>query len=377
MKIRTEHFTTLLFITVILLAGCSGNEQQTLPEHADPFNQAAHGPVLANSREALKAPIVEPSFERLIEQFKKDVAENKGDPELLQRKRKAIAKPDILWEGIGFEVPPTLKYNEIPRPPGYNPTSDKIVFQSPSERGQPIRGVYDPFKHDLELYPFAGKVIYTTKEQETRMDTLYQEWRYAIDANPEAKAEAGMDYYRGLSQILYEGIDTLTAAKHLSQEGDFNRRIGIEYSERAMREDPNSVEAMRLWVKCHPEEEKIAAYQKLLSKFPNAAFAHKDIAYYHFRDENFESALHHMLKATQLDSRIAKTHELLAQCYFKLGKWEQAVAAYQGMDYFVDDPWVWKLDSDLDIAKDEIRKKRRGYSLIEERSIIREGGLDR
>ncbi len=144
MKIRIEILTTLLLTTVTLLAGCSGCGQKTAPEHADPYNQAEHGPVAANSRKPVKLTIVEPSFERLIEQFKADVTENKGDPEMLKRKRKAIANPDILWDGIGFEVPPTLNFDEIPRPPGYNPTRDEIVIRSPFERGKPIRGVYHP-----------------------------------------------------------------------------------------------------------------------------------------------------------------------------------------------------------------------------------------
>ncbi len=369
MKFRIDTLTTGLMLTVILLAGYSGCDVETVPEHADPYNQAEHGPVAANSRKPVKLTIVEPSFERLIEQFKADVTENKGDPEMLKRKRKAIANPDILWDGIGFEVPPTLNSDEIPRLPGYNPTRDKIKVRSYSEKGKPIRGVYD---HDKEVYPFAGKVIYITKEQKERKDAARQNWH---NANPNSRAD--VDYYREQYVITFEGIDTLTAAKYLSQFNDpdhpSTKIIGIEYAERAMREHPNSVEAMRIWVKCHPEDQKIEAYQQLLSKFPNDAFAHELIAWhYYYEKDDPEAALVHMQKSCQLDSRIAKTNDLLAICYFTLGEWEKAVAAYQGMDYFFQPSplRIYKLDSELDIAKDKIRKQRKGYSLIE---LIQEG----
>ncbi len=366
MKFRIEILTTLLLTTVTLLAGCSGCGQKTAPEHADPYNQAEHGPVAANSRKPVKLTIVEPSFERLIEQFKADVTENKGDPEMLKRKRKAIANPDILWDGIGFEVPPTLNFDEIPRLPGYNPTRDKIKVRSYSEKGKPIHGVYD---HDKEVYPFAGKVIYKTKDQEERLDAVRQNWRHL---NP--NSDADINYYRKRAVIVYERVDTLTAAKHLSQMNSPNKKaIGVEYAERAIRENPNSVEAMRIWVKCHPEDQKIEAYQQLLSKFPNDAFAHELIAWhYYYEKDDPEAALVHMQKSCQLDSRIAKTNDLLAICYFTLGEWEKAVAAYQGMDYFFQPSplRIYKLDSELDIAKDKIRKQRKGYSLIE---LIQEG----
>jgi tetratricopeptide (TPR) repeat protein len=359
MKIRIEILTTLLLTTVTLLAGCSGCGQKTAPEHADPYNQAEHGPVAANSRKPVKLTIVEPSFERLIEQFKADVTENKGDPEMLKRKRKAIANPDILWDGIGFEVPPTLNFDEIPRLPGYNPTRDKIKIRSYSEKGKPIRGVYD---HDKEVYPFAGKVLYTTKDQEERLDAVRQNWR---NSNPNSDPD-DTNYYRKRAPIVYEGIDTLIAAKHLSQAfSPAKKALGVEYAERAIRENPNSVEAMRIWVKCHPEDQKIEAYQQLLSKFPNDAFAHEQIAGYYYREEDTVSALDHMLKACQLDSRIAKTNDLLAKCYFKLSEWEKAVAAYQGMDYFVSPNFLFESPDKITKAKDEVHKQRKGYSVIE------------
>ena len=63
-----------------------------------------------------------------------------------------------------------------------------------------------------------------------------------------------------------------------------------------------------------PKDKQIEAYKQLLKKFPNAAFAHADIARQYFYDQNDAAiALHHIQIACQLDSRIAKENSLLAK----------------------------------------------------------------
>lgn len=350
MILRMETLTTLLLFLVILLAGCSGCGQKTAKEFADPYNQSAFGPVPANSRMPASElpPFEEPSFERLIEQFKIDVAENKGDPEMLKRKKEAIANPDLLWDAPLFKVPLTIAPADFRERPEYKQTGPGRVLVLTTLG-----------REASDLRDFSGKVFYTTKEQEERMDALWKNW----------KGDQGLAYYRKRAAIMYEGIDTINVAKHLSRIGGGDRAlIGIEYAERAMLADPNSVEAMRVWAECHPYEQgqRLEAYQALLLKFPHAAFAHEKIAweYYHIQKDP-EAALIHMEKAVHLDSRIAKKNELLWKCYFDLGKWEQAVAAYQGMDYFVSEFVSMYPDPRLLIAQDEIRKQRKGYSLRE------------
>ena len=95
MKLRTTYFKTLLLIAVILLDGCSGCGQKTALKGIEPQedynNQSKYGPVAANTREPVELPpFPEPSFERLIEQFKADVAANRGNPEVLKRKKKLL-----------------------------------------------------------------------------------------------------------------------------------------------------------------------------------------------------------------------------------------------------------------------------------------------
>ncbi len=357
MKFRIDTLTTGLMLTVILLAGYSGCDVETVPEHADPYNQAAYGPVPANSRKPVKLPpFQEPSFERLIEQFKADVAENRGYPESIERKKEVIANPDLLWKP-DFAVPIKALYD--PALIGTNPFKDKIKILPYDQKGKPIwddvRGypgaIFVDYPVDKNKAPFTGKIFYMTKGQEERMDAL-------PTTLPEDVRE------RKRLEILFEGIDTLTAAKYLMSSSLTRETFGLEYAVRAMRENPNSVEAMRVWVKCHPYDpydERIEAYKQLLAKFPNAAFAHEDIAWYYYIKNKYALALEHIQKACQLDSRIAKKNSLLAKCYAKLGKWENSVAAYQGLSWIQRLPYSNSLDG-IEKAQDKVYEQRKGYS---------------
>ena len=335
MKLRIENLATLFLITVILFSGCSGCEQETALKGVEPqddYNeQSKYGPVAANTRKQVELlPFPEPSFERLIEQFKADVAANRGNPEVLKRKKEVIADPDFLWI---IQVP--MSTSSDPELRKVNIFDDKIRILSHDQKGKPILDkVYDTSGFPTgEVIEFTGKVIYTTKDQEERISDLWRKHAGAI---------ADVDHYRKLYAILFEDINTFTAAKYLADLGpDIAQSIGLEYAERAMREHPDSVEAMFIWTQCHPREQRLAAYRQLLSKFPNAAFAHENIAYYYYHDEDDPAiALAHIQRACQLDSRIAKKSPLLALCYKKLGEWEKSVAAYQGLSHIssLDEP---------------------------------------
>ncbi len=361
MKLRIENFTTLLMVAVILLSGCSGCEQKTALKGIEPqddYNeQSKYGPVAANTRKQVELPpFPEPSFERLIEQFKADVAANRGNPEVLKRKKEAIADPDLLWQPH-FRVP--VSDSSDPELRGADPFDDKIRILSHDQKGKPIRDkVYDTSGFPTgEVIEFTGKVIYTTKDQEERISDL---WR------KQARVLADVDHYRKLYAFLFEDINTFTAAKYLADLGsDIAQSIGLEYAERAMREHPDSVEAMFIWTQCHPPEQRLAAYRQLLSKFPNAAFAHENIAYYYYYDEDDPViALAHIQRACQLDSRIAKKNPLLALCYKKLGEWEKAVAAFQGLSWIPFDE-----TQTLRGAQDQIYKQHHDHSFYDLRHL--------
>ena len=331
MKLRITYFKILLLIAVILLDGCSGCAQKTALKGVEPQddynNQSQYGPVAANSREPTQLPpFPEPSFERLIEQFKADVTENKGNPEVLKRKKEAIANPDLLWEPY-FKVPVSDILDPDIQPDNY--FDDKIAFRNHDQKGQPFRSsvlLRSDYK-SIEV-DFTGTVFYTTKDQEERMDALKQN-RLNTDVN--------FYYYIKYYEILFEGINNFTAAKYLrGGRSDNISPIGAEYAERAMIDHPDSAEVMFIWTECLPDNAKhrIPAYQRVLNKFPNAAFAHEKLAFYYYHEGDEDLAFRHIQKACQLDSRIAKKNPLLAMCYYKRSECEKSVAAFQGL------PWI-------------------------------------
>ena len=327
MKLRIENLATLFLITVILFSGCSGCEQETALKGVEPqddYNeQSKYGPVAANTRKQVELPpFPEPSFERLIEQFKADVKANRGDPEVLARKKQAIENPDLLWTP-GFCIP--NQNDQDPRfAPGGNPFGRDIMILPEDQKGKPIFATFGD-GGDTQ-YEFKGKVFYTTKEQEKIMVAISHTYDLSIE-----------ERIRKSYEITLEGINTFTAAKYLSKEtASVAQTIGLEYAERAMREHPNSVEAMSIWAGCvpwEPIEDKRDAYEKLLAKFPNDAKAHSTLGYIYHRELNSpELAILHYQKAIQLDSRheSGKKNEL-ASCYETLGEWEKAVAVYQSI----------------------------------------------
>ena len=309
MLFRIETLTTVFLTVIILLSGCAGCAQKNALKGIEPtkdYNeQSKYGPVAANTRKQAKLkPFLEPSFENLIEQFKADVAANRGNPGALERKRKAIANPNILdW-------------------PFFVSAGDYKKGEQPLSK----------------LYRYETITIKTTAEQEKRLDALRSE-------------DLPSDVHkRKRNEIYFGGVDSLTAAKYFMTRGSRNASTyGVEYAEHAMRENPNSVEAIHVWARCSSntkdKEKGIAVFRKMLSKFPNAAAAHIGLAQNLFYQalkvqrefgagshiNLVEEALHHTQTAIQLDSRIPRYNYLLARCYFELGEWEKTLIVYHGM----------------------------------------------
>ena len=330
-----ERFVLLFIVSVILLAGCTGCEEARMMQQVigiepvdDYRDQSQFGSVKANSREPVELPpFPEPTFAALIEKFKADVAANRGDPEVLSRKKQVIDNPESLWN-YGTWGPPIvvpITYDADTRVPSSNPSKpDDVMFESISKKGEPIVVWEDALGEPL--YYFIGQVFYITEEQQERIDAIPKTLPY--------------DQRRRLRYaIMFEGINSFTAAKYLYSQGLGNNApaICLEYAERAIREYPDSVKAMEIWVRCHPSNDRLPVYKEMLAKFPNYARGHGLIAlYYLTTDVNEpELAIEHMQKAMLLDSRIEGV--ALGEAYFKMGEWEKAIAVYQGvseMTYF-------------------------------------------
>ncbi len=290
----------------------------------------------------------------LIEQFKADVTENKGNPEVLKRKKEAIANPDLLWKPY-FKVPVSDILDPDIQPDNY--FDDKIAFRNHDQKGQPFRSsvlLRSDYK-SIEV-DFTGTVFYTVKDQEERMDALKQN---------RLNTDVDFYYYIKYYEILFEGINNFTAAKYLRGGRSENiSPIGAEYAERAMIDHPDSAEVMFIWTECLPDNAKhrIPAYQRVLNKFPNAAFAHEKLAFYFYHEGDEDLAFRHIQIACQLDSRIAKKNPLLAMCYYKQGEWEKSVAAFQGLSWIrTSIPGLSEIEEAFISAQQQIYKQHHGF----------------
>ncbi len=321
----------LLFFGSLLLfviKGCNNEAGKSIINEIHPYISEAD----LNSTEPIAVPpFPEPSLEGLVAQLKAELgltdAEIAADAELIakereldivnymdsrrgsearqaaweQRKRLAVAKPELLWTP-GFVLPPALDVMEL---------------------------------RDISLYNYdtkQGEDFTITSEQRQRMSNLRNQAQRGEISDEEYSREAG--------KIRVENLDPLTAAKYFltySSVGSIKAELGIEYAERAINENPNSFEAHHVWALCNREyyfqtdnEKTIEGFRNLVNRFPNSSIALQELCLI-TRFTHPEEALDAVQRAIQLDDRIERNNELLAHCYHKLGEYEKALAVYQGM----------------------------------------------
>lgn len=205
-KIRIEHFTTLLAITVILLAGYSGCAQKNKPQ-----------PSIDAPRQFSKTPDSEKSSD--------------GSP---------IVDPilDVVLERIEL-------------PPDFNPYYGKSYWGLTENNQKPPGEYYvDP------LFWIPGWAIrtehYPNGDRESFLmlpsyDEKYSRYKEQWDAH---KKEFGTltrdDHYRILAEVYTEGLSNLHAAKYL---GKIRNPYAIEFAQKAHEENPDDFHT--LWVLAH------------------------------------------------------------------------------------------------------------------------------
>ncbi len=336
--ILKEIFTNRVFIFTligcVLVIGCLKVIDQITEEVVVADTQAEFGPVSGNSREPYEHPVfTEPSLEGLVAELKVGLGVQDGDvnveevaaantlytlnysdsrlpPEEVQaawieRKKLVIANPELLWTP-GFTLPP-------------------YVLHPNDHTGYPLGMLFD---YDVEY----GVDFTLTDEQLARQRELRD------------KAQKGditiEEYSRKSLEITVEGLDPLTAAKYFLNKGStgsIELELGREYAERAFSVNPDSVEALHVWVLCHPLEGQEIGFHRMLNEFPNSAIAHSGLAGLLCYDlSRPEEGLIHIQKAIQLDSRIPRYNYLLAECYGRSGDYEKALAVYQGVPIIED-----------------------------------------
>ena len=347
-NIITNRVVIITVIGCLLIIGCLKVIDQLAEDKEVPDTQAEFGPIAGNSRELYTyPPFAEPSLERLVAELKVELGVQDADinveevaaantlytlnytdsrlpPEEViaawtERKKLVIANPELLWTP-GFTLPPYV----IPR-------TGTIRWGVGYQLG------------DLYDYEFRYGIDFTnTEEQLERI--------YALRDQSQKGDISIAEYRRKNNEITVEGLDLLTAAKYFLNNGSIGSvelELGREYAERAFSENPDSVEALHIWVLCHDTQEQWeAGFRRMLDEFPNSALAHSGLAGVLCQHlSRPEEGLLHIQKAIQLDSRIPRYNYLLAECYREAGEHEKALAVYQGMsiieshvlhDYFVE-----------------------------------------
>jgi hypothetical protein len=345
-KIITNRVFIFTLIGCLLIIGCLRVIDQLTEDKEVTDTQAEFGPIAGNSHVPYTyPPFAEPSLERLVAELKVELGVQDADinveevaaantlytlnyidsrlpPEEViaawtERKKLVIANPELLWTP-GFTLPPYV----LPDPP-------------PWKRGYQVGTLYD--------YEFRYGVDFTVSdEQLERIYALRDQAQKGEIPSEEARRKRG--------KILVERLDLLSAAKYFLNNGGVGTvelELGREYAERAFSENPDSVEALHIWVLCHDTQEQWeAGFRRMLDEFPNSALAHSGLAGVLCRRlSRPEEGLLHIQKAIQLDSRIPRYNYLLAECYREAGEYEKALAVYQGMsiieshvlhDYFVE-----------------------------------------
>ena len=337
MKVDLKNIITnrVVIITVIgclLVIGCLQVIDQLVDEKSDTDPQAEFGPIAGNSSEPYTyPPFAEPSLERLVAELKVELGVQDADinveevaaantlytlnytdsrlpPEEVaaawtERKKLVIANPELLWTP-GFTLPPYV----LPDPP-------------PWKRGYQVGTLYD--------YEFRYGIDFTVSDEQL-------ERIYALRDQAQKGEISQEEYRRKNREIKVEGLDPLSAAKYFLNNGSVGSvelELGREYAERAFNENPDSVEALHVWVLCHDTlEERETGFRRMLDEFPNSAIAHSSLAgVLCKRLSRPEEGLLHIQKAIQLDSRIPPYNYILAHCYKEAGEYEKALAVYQGM----------------------------------------------
>ena len=348
-NIITNRVVIITVIGCLLIIGCLKVIDQITEDKEVTDTQAEFGPIAGNSHVPYTyPPFAEPSLEKLVAELKVELGVQDADinveevaaantlytlnymdsrlpPEEViaawtERKKLVIANPELLWTP-GFTLPPYV----IP----------------PGDVRKWGRGAH--FGGQLYDYEFRYGVDFTnTEEQLERIYAVRDQAQKGEIPSEEARRKRG--------KILVERLDLLSAAKYFLNNGGVGTvelELGREYAERAFSENPDSVEALHIWVLCHDTQEQWeTGFRRMLDEFPNSAIAHSGLAGVLCRRlSRPEEGLLHIQKAIQLDSRIPRYNYLLAECYREAGEHEKALAVYQGMsiieshvlhDYFVE-----------------------------------------
>ncbi|MCZ6679621.1 MAG: tetratricopeptide repeat protein [Candidatus Poribacteria bacterium] len=140
--------------------------------------------------------------------------------------------------------------------------------------------------------------------------------------------------------IETEGMDTLSAARHLREFGV--SEYALEYAERAVAENPESFDAVLLWAQLlHPrqhKEEKEIAFRLGLAMNPDSIEALVGLGQTLSRGSHPWEAIPYLEEAIQRDPSVGHAYYALAGSYEKSGLYDEALATYKKTYELTQDP---------------------------------------
>jgi tetratricopeptide (TPR) repeat protein len=140
--------------------------------------------------------------------------------------------------------------------------------------------------------------------------------------------------------IETEGMDTLSAARHLREFGVFE--YALEYAERTVAENPESFDAVLLWAQLlHPrqhKEVKEIAFRLGLEMNPDSIEVLVGLGQTLSRGSQPWEAIPYLEEAIQRDSSVGHAYYALAGSYEKSGLYDEALATYKKTYELTQDP---------------------------------------
>ena len=129
--------------------------------------------------------------------------------------------------------------------------------------------------------------------------------------------------------ILTEGMDTLSGAQYLKALSHFD--YALEYAERALAENPGSFEALLLRTQLLPsdrEDERESGFHQLVERDGHSVEALVGLAST-LSSRNPSEAIEYLQQAIKIDPLNGGAYGRLGYSYERLGKYDEALAAYQ------------------------------------------------
>lgn len=317
MKLRIENLATLFLIVVILLSGCSGCGQETVPQEVQmPTDNTAQ------DRDTLFRD--DPTTPQITDEQMPSAQEIRNISDYDGITETGKAPPDDYY-GDPLLWIPGAKY--------------KMYFGS--------RGKYVSFAElPEEIYDRIQK----------------REWE--LIGMPDSYADVPFDksnaaHHQAKIEVFTEYMTPLQAAKYLGTDAAYYD-AALTFAQRALDENPDGFHTLLFWTKLHyagnrdlyPKVEE--GYQRLIEIKPNSAYVQYRFGEYLLTEGNTKESLVHLKKAVELNPTLLEAAPLaaLAKAYYKSGDIPKSIETLKRREavvtYFSEKRIIQKLIASLE-----------------------------